>query len=127
MQRRVIAPPGYPDLPGAYAPAVEVSGNARTLYISGTAPVGPDGACPPDFDGQARQVWANIEAVLEAAGMDLDNLVKVTTYLADRKYNLDNRRIRQEVLGDRRVALTVILPAIFDEAWLIEIEAVAVA
>ena len=127
MERRIIAPPGYPNLPGAYAPAVEVSGNARTLYISGTVPVGPDGTCPPDFEGQARQVWANIEAILKAADMDFDNLVKATTYLADRKYNLYNRRIRQEILGDRRLALTVILPAIFDEAWLIEIEAIAVA
>ena len=127
MNRRVITPPGYPDLPGGYAPAVEVSGNTRTLYISGTVPVGPDGTCPSDFEGQARQVWANIEAILAAADMGFDNLVKVTTYLADRKYNLDNRRIRQEILGDRRTALTVILPAIFDEAWLIEIEAVAVA
>lgn len=127
MPRHVITPPGYPDLPGGYAPAVEVSGKGRTLYISGTVPVDADGACPADFDSQCRQVWANLEAILRAADMDFDNLVKVTTYLADRKYNLENRAIRQELLGDRRFALTVILPAIFDEAWLIEIEAVAVA
>ena len=127
MERRIITPPGYPDLPGAYAPAVEVSGEGRTLYISGTVPVDAAGRCASDFDGQCRQVWANLEAILAAADMSFDNLVKVTTYLADRTYNLDNRAIRQELLGERRFALTVILPAIFDEAWLIEIEAVAVA
>ena len=127
MNRRVVTPPGFPDLPGGYAPAVEVPGAARTLYISGTVPVDAAGNTPADFDGQCRLVWANIAAILEAADMDFDNLVKVTTYLADRKYNLENRAIRQELLGKRRFALTVILPAIFDEAWLIEIEAVAAA
>lgn len=127
MTKRIITPAGHPDLPGGYAPAVEVTGPGRTLYISGTVPVDAEGNTPPDFDGQCRLVWANIEAILAAADMDFDNLVKVTTYLADRRYNLPNRAIRQELLGDRRFALTVILPAIFDEAWLIEIEAVAVA
>ena len=127
MPHRLITPEGFPDLPGGYAPADEVSGAYRTLYISGTVPVDAAGNTPLDFEGQCRLVWANIEAVLKAADMDFDNLVKVTTYLADRKYNLQNRAIRQELLGDRRFALTVILPAIFDEAWLIEIEAVAAA
>lgn len=127
MHRRVVTPAGYPDLPGAYAPAVEVSGASRTLYISGTVPVDAEGRTPAGFDAQARLVWANIEAILQAADMSFDNLVKVTTYLADRKYNLPNRAIRQEILGDRRMALTVILPALFEDHWLIEIEAVAVA
>jgi enamine deaminase RidA (YjgF/YER057c/UK114 family) len=127
VNRRVITPPGYPDLPGAYAPAVEVSGAGRTLYISGTVPVDADGRTPPDFESQCRLVWANVEAILAAADMNFDNLVRVTTYLADRKYNIANRSIRQALLGDRRLALTVILPAIFDEAWLIEIEAIAAA
>jgi hypothetical protein len=35
--------------------------------------------------------------------------------------------VRQEVLGTRRIAITGVLPAIFDAAWLIEIEAVAAA
>lgn len=127
MHRRVVTPAGYPDLPGAYAPAVEVSGASRTLYISGTVPVDAEGRTPDGFDAQARLVWANVEAILQAADMSFDNLVKVTTYLADRKYNLPNRAIRQEILGDRRMALTVILPALFEDHWLIEIEAVAVA
>ena len=127
MSKKIIQPEGFFDLPGGHAAAVEVTGPGRTLYTSGTVPVDADGNTPPDFEGQCRLVWANIEAILAAAGMDFDNLVKVTTYLADRKYGLANRAIRQELLGERRLALTVILPAIFDEAWLLEIEAIAVA
>jgi 2-iminobutanoate/2-iminopropanoate deaminase len=40
---------------------------------------------------------------------------------------MENRAIRQEILGGRRVAVTVIVAGIFDEQWLIEIEAIAAA
>ncbi|WP_439496929.1 RidA family protein [Bosea sp. (in: a-proteobacteria)] len=60
-------------------------------------------------------------------GMTLDNLVKVTTFLSDRRYAAESRRTRKEILGDRKVALTVIVAGIFDEAWLLEIEAIAAA
>jgi enamine deaminase RidA (YjgF/YER057c/UK114 family) len=69
--------------------------------------------------------WSNVEAQLRAAGLTLDNLIKVTIFLSDRRYALDNRRVRQEVLGARQVALTVIITEIFDEKWLLEIEAMA--
>lgn len=110
---------------GGYSQAAEVTGEARLLFISGQIPVAPDGSLAGDFEGQARQVWANLEAQLRAAGMGLDNLVKVTTFLGDRKHAMANRAVRQAVLGDRRPAMTVIVTGIFDEAWLLEIEAVA--
>jgi hypothetical protein len=54
-------------------------------------------------------------------------LVKVTIFLSDRDYALENRTARQEALGTRQVALTVIITGIFDAAWLLEIEAIAAA
>jgi hypothetical protein len=42
-----------------------------------------------------------------------------------RDYALANREIRQEVLGSHAPALTVIIIGIFDEKWLLEIEAPA--
>ena len=57
--------------------------------------------------------------------MGLDDLVKVTTFLADRRDAAENRRVRQEVLGGRSPALTVVVAGIFDERWLVEIEAMA--
>jgi enamine deaminase RidA (YjgF/YER057c/UK114 family) len=59
--------------------------------------------------------------------MTLANLVKVTTFLSSREFNLENREIRKEVLGSHSPALTVIITGIFDEKWLLEIEAVAAA
>jgi enamine deaminase RidA (YjgF/YER057c/UK114 family) len=110
-----------------YAQAAEVVGASRLVFVSGQIPVTVDGALPEGFDAQARQVWANIAAQLAAAGMTLDHLVKVTTFLSARAHAEANRAIREEVLGLRRVGLTVVICDIFDPAWLLEIEAIAAA
>ena len=112
---------------GRYSQAYEASGFSRTLYISGQIPARKDGAVPESFEEQARLTWANIEAQLKAADMTLDNIVKHTTFLSDRRYCERNGAIRRAVLGQRKPALTVVIAGIFDEAWLLEIEAVAVA
>jgi 2-iminobutanoate/2-iminopropanoate deaminase len=127
MERRAINSPHAPAPPSRYSQAVEVTGASRLLFISGQIPVAADGTVPPDFIGQARLAWHNIGAQLRAAGMSLDNIVKVTIFLSDRRYAMENRAVRQEVLGDRAPALTVIVCDIFDDAWLLEIEAVAAA
>ena len=110
-----------------YSQALEVSGHTRTLFVSGQIPVAADGSVPQDFEAQCRLAWSNVEAQLKAAGMTLDNVVMHRTYLADRTYTTINRAVRNEVLAGRETALTVVIAGIFDEAWLLEIEAVAMA
>ena len=108
-----------------YSQALEVAGHTRMLFVSGQIPVAADGSVPDGFDAQCRLAWSNVVAQLKAAGMTLDNLVMHRTYLADRRYTTLNRMVRSEVLGGRETALTVVIAGIFDEAWLLEIEAVA--
>ncbi|ONG58031.1 enamine deaminase RidA [Pseudoroseomonas deserti] len=127
MQIRAIAAADAPKALGGYAQAIEASGAQRLLFISGQVPAEPDGAVPPGFEAQARLAWRNVERQLAAAGMGLDNLLKCTTYLARREDGLAARKVRLEVLGDRQLALTTIVAGIFDEAWLLEIEAIAAA
>ena len=99
----------------------------RWAFVSGQIPQTADGTVPADFTAQARLAWANVESQLKAVDMTLTNIVKVTTFLSDRKYNIENRAVRAEVLRDLAPALTVIIAGIFDEAWLLEIEVVAAA
>jgi 2-iminobutanoate/2-iminopropanoate deaminase len=127
MDRRCINAPGAPKPAGGYAQAVEVTGATRTLHISGQIPVDAKGECPSDFAAQARLAWSNVFAQLAEAGMGPQHLVKVTTFLSDRKFALENRQVRQEMLGEHQPALTVIIAGIFDEAWLLEVEATAMA
>lgn len=126
MFRSINAADG-PDASGGYAQAVEVAGAQRLLFISGQIPVDANGAVPESFEEQARLAWKNLERQLSAANMTLDNIVKHTTYLSDRKYRDANGRVRREALGSLTPALTVIIADIFDEAWLLEIEAIAAA
>ena len=116
-----------PQPTGGYAQVVEVSGATRFAYVSGQVPATRDDAVPESFADQSRLVWRNIEAQLAEVGMTLDNLVKVTTFLSNRKYNLENRAIRNEIMAGRTPAITVIICGIFDEAWLLEIDVVAAA
>lgn len=127
MEIRKINAPDSHDPKSRYSQAIEVTDAKRTLYVSGQIPVSPDGTVPEDFGDQARQAWANVEAQLRAAGMDLDNIVKHTTFLSDRAYRAENSAVRKEILGKREPALTVIICDIFDENWLLEIEAIAEA
>ncbi len=127
MKTRSLNAPDAPAPVGGYAQAVDVTGAQRMLFVSGQIPVAKDGTVPNGFEAQCRQAWANLKAQLQAADMTLDNVVKITMFLADRKDGLVSRAIRQEMLGDRRPALTVIITGIFDAAWLLEIEAIAVA
>lgn len=58
--------------------------------------------------------------------MAVANLAKVTIFLSSRQYSEANSRIRKEVLEGHEPALTVIITNIYDERWLLEIEAIAV-
>ncbi|GAA1563633.1 RidA family protein [Actinomadura kijaniata] len=104
-----------------------VTDATRLVFVSGQVPEDETGHVPEDFDSQCRLAWRNVLSVLEAADMTVRNLVKVTVFLSDRRYREANARIRHEVLGDHSPALTIIITGIYDEAWLLEIEAVAAA
>jgi enamine deaminase RidA (YjgF/YER057c/UK114 family) len=119
--------PSAPAAVGGYTNALEVVGAERFLFVSGQIPQTADGEIPTDFEGQCHQVWSNVLASLSAAGLGVENLVKVTTYLARRTDADVNSAVRRKVLGDHRPALTVVLAGIFDSAWLLEIEAIAAA
>jgi 2-iminobutanoate/2-iminopropanoate deaminase len=111
----------------SYCQAHEVSGASRLLFISGQVPADATGQVPDDFKAQCRLAWSNVTTQLAAAGMTLDDLVKVTVFLSDRRYRQANYEVRSEVLGARSPALTIIITGIYDPAWLLEIEAVAAA
>ncbi|MEO0567882.1 MAG: RidA family protein [Pseudomonadota bacterium] len=110
---------------GAYVQALEVKDTTRRLYISGQAPITKYGRLPDTFKGQAEAVWSNILAQLRAADMTAENLVKATTFLVDRKYRAENRDVRQAMLGGHTFAMTVVLAGMFEDGWLLEIDAIA--
>jgi enamine deaminase RidA (YjgF/YER057c/UK114 family) len=122
-----VDPPDAPVPEGGYTQALSVEGATRLLFVSGQVPETRDGEVPEQFEAQCRLVWDNILAALREAGLGVRDLVKVTTYLSDRRHAAVNGEVRRQVLGDHRPALTVVVADIFDSRWLLEIEAIAAA
>jgi enamine deaminase RidA (YjgF/YER057c/UK114 family) len=105
---------------------VEAPAGARWLYVSGQVGVRPDGTMADGIDGQVDQAWANVMAILEAAGMDAGDLVRVNTYVTRPGHVTAVRQGRAKYLAGHRPASTlVVVAALAAPDWLFEVEAVA--
>ena len=110
-----------------YAHAVEVPAAYRTLYVSGQIGIGGDGSVPPLFEAQCRLAIANLEQVLAAAAMRLDDVVTLTFYLTRATDLPVLRQIRLESLGIAPAVTVLVVSALAGPDLLIEIEAIAAA
>jgi enamine deaminase RidA (YjgF/YER057c/UK114 family) len=100
----------------------------KQVFVSGTAPVMPDGGDPPpDAHGQARRCFEIILAALAEAGAAAEHVVRTRVYLVHAEDWEEVARAHAEVFGAVRPAATgVVVAALFDPRWLVEIEADAV-
>jgi enamine deaminase RidA (YjgF/YER057c/UK114 family) len=119
-------PPTVPKPVSSYAQAVEAPAGGRWLYISGQVGLRPDGTTVKGAAAQADQAWANVRALLSAADMGVENLVHVNTYLVNAADIAAVRQARDKVLKGHTTASTmVVVAALANPEWMIEIEAVA--
>jgi enamine deaminase RidA (YjgF/YER057c/UK114 family) len=112
---------------GDYVHALEVRGAERLLFVAGTMGLDADGVAGATLEEQLELVWSNLRTILAAAGMSLDNVVRLTSYLTDPAQAEANARARVEALGGRLVPTTAIVVQTLDPSWLVEIEVVAAA
>ena len=111
---------------GNYVQAVEVRDHPRWLHISGQVGMTPDGTLLQGFEAQCEQALKNLVACLEAAGMRLDDLVKVTILMTRQEDIPAYRTARKRVLDGVEVASTLMIVAgLVSPDFLIEIEGVA--
>ncbi|WNC72665.1 RidA family protein [Thalassotalea psychrophila] len=80
--KTIISTDNAPSAIGTYSQAVKVS---NTVYLSGQIPLDPKTmeVVSQDFAEQAEQVFKNLCAVCEAAGGDINNMVKVNIFMTD--------------------------------------------
>lgn len=125
MERRLISSAMPLERTFGYSRAVVVGDR---VIVSGTAPVMPEGVDPPsDAYAQARRCLEIILAALAEAGAGPEDVVRTRMYLI-RTEDIDAvGRAHGEVFGEIRPAATgVIVSALFDARWLVEIEAEAI-
>jgi enamine deaminase RidA (YjgF/YER057c/UK114 family) len=97
------------------------------VVVSGTAPVWPDGSCPDDAEAQARRCFEIIGAALAEAGSSLADVVRTRMFLVSADDGEAVGRAHGAVFGDVRPAATmVVVAALLDPRWRVEIEAEAV-
>lgn len=113
-----------PQPAGHYSQAVVYGGVVYVAGMLGHDPENPDA----DIGGaarQARQALKNVATVLEAAGSDLDCVVRMTIYVSDIDYWGEVNDVYAEVMGDHKPARAIVPVKNFRDPYVLEIVATA--
>jgi 2-iminobutanoate/2-iminopropanoate deaminase len=125
MTHASVHAPGLPAPAGPYSPAVVFD---RLVFVSGQGARDPatDRLVGPSIEAQTEQVLKNIEAILRAAGSDLQHVLKCSVFLIDITEFQRMNEVYARMFGTHRPARTTIeaaaLPA---EGLRVEIDCIA--
>jgi 2-iminobutanoate/2-iminopropanoate deaminase len=113
----------------AYSQAVVTQGG-RTVYLAGQTASQADAAGKPlagDFDGQVRAIFAALAKTLEQAGGKLSDIVNMTVFMVDDRFDRRFLELRKEILGDNFPASALInVHSLAAPVAMLEIQAIAV-
>jgi reactive intermediate/imine deaminase len=126
MSPQLFNPAGSPAPAGHYSHA---AAGAGLVFIAGQLPITPDGRrlSGEPFEAQARQVLANVQAALEAAGSAVHQLLHVRVYLTDIGQWGTFNTVYAGWAGAHRPARAVVPVPALHFGLMIEVEAVALA
>jgi enamine deaminase RidA (YjgF/YER057c/UK114 family) len=115
----------------AFTQAIAITGPAKTIYVGGQNAVDPSGQIvgAGDIAAQTRQIFANLEAALGAAGAGLEHVVQWTIYVVQGQPIEAGFAVFQEVWGRRPNPPTIsvlVVAGLANPAFLAEISAIAV-
>jgi len=97
------------------------------VLVAGTAPIWPDGSCDPDPGVQARRCIEIILAALREAGAEARHIVRTRMFLVSAADSDAVGSAHGEAFGEVRPAATmVVVAALLDPRWKVEIEAEAI-
>lgn len=113
--------------PAAIGPYAQATATGDFLFTSGQIPLRPDGSLVEgDIVAQTKQVLANLEAVLSAAGLQRNSVVKTTIFLTDLGTFGAVNDVYGEFFGDHKPARSTVQVAGLPKGANIEIELIAV-
>ena len=116
-----------PNAPAAVGPYCHAKLAGDTLYTSGQLGLVPaTGELPAGVEAQAAQALDNLKAVLAAAGMGLEDVVKTTVFLADMNDFAAINAVYAQYFPGEAPARSCVQVAALPKGGLFEIEAVAV-
>jgi enamine deaminase RidA (YjgF/YER057c/UK114 family) len=110
----------------AYSQAIEVEAGERLVFVSGQVGTDPEGKLGDTERRQHELAWANVFAIIEAAGLSRENLVEATVYITDAASVGLYREVRDQALNGTRPAMTLlVVSGLADARFKVEISAVA--
>ena len=122
--KKVISTSKAPAAIGPYSQAIQVG---NLVFASGQIPIDP--ATGSFVEGgvkeQARQSLTNVKAILEEAGLTLDNVVKTTVFLADMNDFADVNAVYAEFFAEPYPARSAVAVKTLPKGALLEIEVIA--
>jgi len=96
------------------------------VLVAGTAPVWPDGHCEDGAYEQARRCFEIISEALTSVGAGLDDVIRTRMYITSPEYAEAVGSVHGDIFGRTRPAATmVVVAALLDARWKVEIEAEA--
>ena len=125
MNKEIISTSKAPAAVGPYSQAIKVG---DFLFASGQIPFDPktNELVADDIESQTRQVMKNVTAVLEAADLTFDNVVKTTVFMKDMNDFVQVNEIYAEYFTDNPPARSAVEAARLPKDVLIEMEVIAV-
>lgn len=124
MSIEKIQPEGQPQPKGHYSPGIGFGG---LIFVSGQLPMSLDTREPftGDIEAQTELALRNVEAVLQAAGSDLDHVLQFTIYVSDMELWGAVNTAYSRVMGDHRPARAIVPVKDLHFDTKIEIQAIA--
>lgn len=113
----------------SYSPAVITEGG-RTIWLAGQVALedSTGRSLAADFDGQVREVFARLGRTLEEAGATLADMVTMTVFVTDARFNDRFIQLRHQIFGDNFPASALVTcAALARPGLLVEVQGVAVA
>ncbi len=109
------------------APLSQAIRHGDTLYVSGNVPMDPEtGELVEGGVGeQTDQVLANVEAILEAAGTSMDNVIRAGVFMTDMDTFGEMNEVYQEYMSEPYPARTAVKAEMANPDILVEIDVVA--
>ena len=117
--------PVAPGFDAIYSHAVAVPCESRVLYVSGQIGRSGGDAAPASFEAQFRLAIANLNVVLAAAGMAIEDVVKLVFYLTRAADLKALGEIRRELLAVAPAVTTLVVSELAASDLLVEVEATA--
>lgn len=125
MSKAIIHTDAAPAAVGPYSQAVDTQGG-RLVFLSGQIGLEPGTGelVSENFEGQVRQSFANMKAVVEAAGGTLDDVVKLTLFLTDLSKFASANAIMSEIIPQPYPARSTLGVASLPKGAQFEVEAI---